>query len=103
MPSTTIPARQQAQSCSRSRSRPTGGHGASTKAVYVLLTEILRDADVLLRRLKKDVSFALRRGTIAKSYYKYQTTKYNIKSSSDVELLMRRYVWRSARAPHRAC
>jgi hypothetical protein len=46
----------------------TGGHGASTASVYFLLTQ-MRDsglpADVLLGKLKKDISFALRRGTIA--------------------------------------
>ena len=47
----------------------TGGHGASTASVYLLLKKHLRDsglpADVLLGKLKKDISFALRRGTIA--------------------------------------
>jgi hypothetical protein len=47
----------------------TGGHGASTASVYVLFKKHLRDsglpADVLLGKLKKDISFALRRGTIA--------------------------------------
>jgi hypothetical protein len=49
-----------------------GGHGASTKAVYYLFTKHLRDSGVpppggeaLKRKLKKDISFALRRGTIA--------------------------------------
>ena len=46
----------------------TGGHGASTKAVY-LFNKHLRDSGVpgeaLKRKLKKDISFALRRGTIA--------------------------------------
>jgi hypothetical protein len=45
-----------------------GGHGASTASVYLLLTKEMRDsglpADVLLGKLKKDISFALRRGTI---------------------------------------
>ncbi len=48
----------------------TGGHGASTKSVYLLFTNQMRDdglpADVLVGMLKKDISFALRRGTIAK-------------------------------------
>ena len=47
----------------------TGGHGASTKSVYLLFTKQMRDsglpADVLVGKLKKDISFALRRGTIA--------------------------------------
>jgi hypothetical protein len=51
----------------------TGGHGASTLAAvyhrYFLFKKHLRDsglpADVLLGKLKKDISFALRRGTIA--------------------------------------
>jgi hypothetical protein len=47
----------------------TGGHGASTKSVYLLLTKQMRDlglpADVLVGKLKKDISVALRRGTIA--------------------------------------
>ena len=50
----------------------TGGHGASTASVYqwyLLLTKQMRDsglpADVLVGKLKKDISFALRRGTIA--------------------------------------
>ena len=47
----------------------TGGHGASTASVYLLFKKHLRDsglpADVLLGKLKKDISFALRRGTIA--------------------------------------
>jgi hypothetical protein len=47
----------------------TGGHGASTKAVYCLFNKHLRDSGVpgeaLKRKLKKDISFALRRGTIA--------------------------------------
>jgi len=47
----------------------TGGHGASTKSVYYLFAKQMRDsglpADVLVGKLKKDISFALRRGTIA--------------------------------------
>ena len=47
----------------------TGGHGASTTSVYYLFTKQMRDsglpADVLVNKLKKDISFALRRGTIA--------------------------------------
>ncbi len=47
----------------------TGGHGASTKAVYYLFNKHLSDSGVpgeaLKRKLKKDISFALRRGTIA--------------------------------------
>jgi hypothetical protein len=51
----------------------TGGHGASTLASvyhrYFLFAKHMRDsglpADVLLGKFKKDVSFALRRGTIA--------------------------------------
>ncbi len=47
----------------------TGGHGASNTTVYFLFAKQLRDsdlpADVLLGKLKKDISFALRRGTIA--------------------------------------
>ncbi len=43
--------------------------GASTASVYFLFTEQMRDsdlpADVLVGKLKKDISFALRRGTIA--------------------------------------
>ena len=46
-----------------------GAHGASTKTVYYLFTKHLRDSGVpgeaLKRKLKKDISFALRRGTIA--------------------------------------
>ena len=49
-----------------------GAHGASTKAIYYLFTKHLRDSGVpppggeaLKRKLKKDISFALRRGTIA--------------------------------------
>jgi hypothetical protein len=46
-----------------------GAHGASTKAVYYLFTKHLRDSGVpgeaLKRKLKKGISFALRRGTIA--------------------------------------
>jgi hypothetical protein len=45
------------------------GHGASTKSVYFLFTKLMRDsglpADVLVGKLNKDISFALRRGTIA--------------------------------------
>jgi hypothetical protein len=45
----------------------TGGHGASTVVVYSLFKKHLRDsglpADVLLGKLKKDISLALRRGT----------------------------------------
>ncbi len=48
----------------------TGGHGASTASVYLLLKKQMRDsglpADVLLGNFKKDISFALRRGTIAR-------------------------------------
>ncbi len=49
----------------------TGGHGASTTATTVsfLFAKQLRDsglpADVRVGKLKKDISFALRRGTIA--------------------------------------
>ena len=47
----------------------TGGHGASTASVYFLFNKHMRDsglpADVLLGKFKRDVSFALRRGTIA--------------------------------------
>ena len=47
----------------------TGGHGASTATVYLLLAKQLRDsglpANVLVGKPKKDISFALRRGTIA--------------------------------------
>ena len=47
----------------------TGGHGTSTATVYLLFAKQLRDsglpADVLVGKLKKDISFALRRGTIA--------------------------------------
>jgi hypothetical protein len=47
----------------------TGGHGASTASLHFLLTEQLRDSgqpvDVLVDVLIKDISFALRRGTIA--------------------------------------
>ncbi len=47
----------------------TGGHGASTATVSFLLAKQLRDsglpADVLVSKFNKDVSFALRRGTIA--------------------------------------
>ena len=43
--------------------------GAPTATVYLLLAKHLRDAglptDVLVGKLKKDISFALRRGTIA--------------------------------------
>jgi hypothetical protein len=50
-----------------------GGHAASTLASvyhrYLLLTKQMRDsglpADALLGKFKKDISFALRRGTIA--------------------------------------
>ncbi len=46
-----------------------GGHGASTATVYLLFANQLRDsglpADVLVGKLKKDSSFALRQGTIA--------------------------------------
>ena len=46
-----------------------GAHGASTKTIYYLFTKHLRDSGVpgeaLKRKLKKDISFALRRGTIA--------------------------------------
>ncbi len=53
--------------------KTTGEHGASTLASvyhrYFLLTKQMRDlglpADVLVGKLKKDISFALRRGTIA--------------------------------------
>jgi hypothetical protein len=49
----------------------TCGHGASTATVYFLFAEQLRDsglpADVLAGKLKKDISFALRRGTIAQA------------------------------------
>ncbi len=47
----------------------TGGHGASTATVNFLFAKLLCDsdlpADVLVGKLKKDISFALRRGTIA--------------------------------------
>jgi hypothetical protein len=47
----------------------TGGHGASTATVNCLFDKQLRDsglsADVLVGKVKKDMSFALRRGTIA--------------------------------------
>jgi hypothetical protein len=47
----------------------TGGHGASTEAVYHLFTKHLPDSGVpgeaLKRKLNKDVSFVLCRGTIA--------------------------------------
>ena len=47
----------------------TGGHGSSTASVYFLFKKHMRDsglpADVLLGKFKRDVSFALRRGTIA--------------------------------------
>jgi hypothetical protein len=48
----------------------TGGHGASTATVFFLLfAKQLRDsglpADVLVSKLNKGISFALRRGTIA--------------------------------------
>jgi hypothetical protein len=48
----------------------TGGHGAlNTATVYLLFAKQLRDsglpADVLVGKLEKDISFALRRGTIA--------------------------------------
>ncbi len=46
-----------------------GGHGASTATVYFLFTKQLRKrlffAGVLVGKLNKDISFALRRGTIA--------------------------------------
>jgi hypothetical protein len=42
------------------------GHGASTASVYFLKANArLGFADVLLGKLKKYISFALRRGTIA--------------------------------------
>jgi hypothetical protein len=48
----------------------TGGHGASTASLWLLLKKQMRysalPADVLLGKLSKDISFALRRGTIAK-------------------------------------
>ena len=47
----------------------TGRHRASIATVYLLFAEQLRDsglpADVLVGKLNKDISFALRRGTIA--------------------------------------
>jgi hypothetical protein len=47
----------------------TGGHGASTASEYLLFKKQISDsglpADVLLGKFKKDISFALRRGTIA--------------------------------------
>ena len=47
----------------------TGGHGASTASMCFLFPKQLRvsalPADALVGKLKKDVSFALRRGTIA--------------------------------------
>ena len=47
----------------------TGEHGASTATVYFPFTKHLRDsglpADVLVDKLKKDISVALRRGTTA--------------------------------------
>ncbi len=47
----------------------TGGLGASAATVYLLFAKQLREsglpADVLAGKLKKDISFALRRGTIA--------------------------------------
>ncbi len=49
--------------------RATGGHGASTNAVYYLFTKHLRDSGVPGEAPKskpnKDISFALRRGTSA--------------------------------------
>ena len=48
----------------------TGGHGASTASVYFLFSKQMRDsglpADVLVGKLAKDISFALRRGTMPK-------------------------------------
>ncbi len=48
----------------------TGGHGASTASVYLLFTKQLRDsallADVLVGKLEKAISLALRRGTITR-------------------------------------
>jgi hypothetical protein len=47
-----------------------GGHSAWTNAAYYVFTKHLRDSGVpgeaLKRKLKKDISFALRRGTIAR-------------------------------------
>ena len=50
------------------RARDDGrARGASTGAVYLLFTKHMRDSglppDVLVGKLKKDISFALRRGT----------------------------------------
>jgi hypothetical protein len=67
-PSTTPSAPEQGR-LSPFKLETTGGHGASAASVYLLLTKEMRDsglpADVLLGKLKKDISFALRRGTIA--------------------------------------
>ena len=47
----------------------TGGHGVSTRAIYGLFEKHIRDgglpAEVLLRKFKKEIAFALRNGTIA--------------------------------------
>jgi hypothetical protein len=47
----------------------TDGHAASTATVCLLFSKQLRDdglpADVLVSKFKKDISLALRRGTIA--------------------------------------
>ena len=49
----------------------TGGRGASTATVSLLLAKQLRvsalPADVLVGKLNKDISLALRRGTIAQA------------------------------------
>jgi hypothetical protein len=49
------------------RTRAAGGHGASTNAVYYHFTKRLSGVpgEALKRKLMKDISFALRRGTIA--------------------------------------
>ena len=48
----------------------TGGHGASTATVFLLFVKQLRDsglpAAVLVGRLNRDISLALRRGTMPK-------------------------------------
>ena len=54
----------------RARDETTGGHGASTATACFLCAKQLHDsglpADVLVSKLKKDILFALRRGTIAR-------------------------------------
>ncbi len=72
----------------------TGGHGASAASVYFLFEKQMRDsglpADVLLGKFKKDIPFALRRGTIA------QVTTALERETVPFESVAQLYCWGSS-------